>query len=104
MNQVTTASCFDVITLEEHLFVTPKYEFIEYDTLCRGQELEWHGKLIDLPGVYYDSLTTYAGCDSVYVLNLAYSSHKVSSHVVYDTICGNAYFRRFYRGCKLHNV
>ena len=47
------------------------YEFVEKDTIC-GNELPyiWRGKECSATGVYYDSLKTVLGGDSVYVLEL----------------------------------
>ena len=47
------------------------YEFVEKDTIC-GNELPyiWRGKECNVAGVYYDSLKTALGGDSVYVLEL----------------------------------
>ena len=47
------------------------YEFVDKDTIC-GNELPyiWRGKECNVAGVYYDSLKTALGGDSVYVLEL----------------------------------
>jgi len=63
-----------IITLV--LTVMPTYEKEETLTRYQADIVEWHGKEIkDLearvePYIYYDSLLTVAGCDSVHVLKL----------------------------------
>ncbi len=63
-----------IITLV--LTVLPTYEKEEIFTRYQADVVEWHGKVIkDLearvePYIYYDSLLTVGGCDSVHVLKL----------------------------------
>ena len=40
------------------------------DTICQGQTLFWHYRELYTSGIYYDSLMTINGCDSVHVLHL----------------------------------
>ena len=55
---------------ELNLNITPVYSFTEYDTICYGDTLNWHGKTLFAAGIHYDSLNTSYGCDSVFALNL----------------------------------
>ena len=41
-----------------------------FDTICQGQSCPFAGRSYNTAGIYPDSLTTRAGCDSVTVLNL----------------------------------
>lgn len=67
-----------------HLSVMPSYQFDVADTFQLGQVYAWHGHGYRLPGIYVDTLTTAAGCDSIYTLQL-------SSIERYDTIvCDDA--------------
>jgi len=71
-----------VITLT--LTVLPTYEFVETQIHYQADVVSWRGKEIkDLearvePYIYYDSLLTVAGCDSVYVLRLTITSTPVT--------------------------
>lgn len=48
------------------------YLFEEYKSITNGSTYEWHGHVYDKEGLYYDSLTTKKGCDSVYMLVLQF--------------------------------
>lgn len=63
---VDTSSCYHVV-LED---TGRSYYFIEEEEICQGNSLMWHGQDYSDAGVYYDSLTTVYGKDSVYQLNL----------------------------------
>lgn len=64
----TINGCDSIIRLS--LNVTPTYFYEETKTICENDVYNFHGKLISKPGIYYDSLTTSAGCDSIYKLVL----------------------------------
>lgn len=52
------------------LTVNPVF-FTEQDTsLCEMTPFLWHGKTLTESGIYYDSLQTIHGCDSIYALSL----------------------------------
>jgi hypothetical protein len=50
--------------------VNPTYEFVQNEAICNGEQFSWRGDDYSVEGIYYDSLQTPQGCDSVYVLNL----------------------------------
>jgi len=52
------------------LTVNPRYYYEETHTICQGETYTWHNKSLISAGVYYDSLTSLLGCDSVYELTL----------------------------------
>lgn len=52
----------------------PTYHFVEHKTVCEGTEYKWHGQTITYEGLYFDSLTTVHGCDSIYELYLEMNS------------------------------
>ncbi|MBQ9295684.1 MAG: hypothetical protein IJ204_00635 [Paludibacteraceae bacterium] len=62
----------------------------ESRTFCRGSEYIWRGRTLTTPGVYYDSLTTMHGCDSVYQLTL--TMLPVFYQEENATICANEYY------------
>ena len=51
---------------------TPIYLFEESDTVCANSVYNFRGRMITEPGVYWDSLKTVSGCDSVYKLTLSH--------------------------------
>lgn len=54
------------------LYVYPTYEMMDSAQLSdEGSGYLWHDKWYYEPGVYYDSLKTVDGCDSVIILNLS---------------------------------
>jgi gliding motility-associated-like protein len=65
---VSSGGCDSVYVL--NLTVNPSYLYTEHDTICNGSSYLWHGNTYTLAGIYYDSLTTTLGCDSIFVLNL----------------------------------
>jgi len=66
------AGCDSII--EFNLIVNPIYEFIENAATCAGITYFWRGYDYSIAGMYYDSLLTQNGCDSVYALNLTVNS------------------------------
>ncbi len=65
----TVSGCDSVFCLK--FTVSPAYLTGENVTVCASETpYLWRGKSLVATGVYYDSLTTASGCDSVYVLRL----------------------------------
>lgn len=54
-------------------------------TFCPGSSYTFNGQTYTQPGVYTDTLTSVAGCDSIVQLNLSYVTNSV--HNVSATIC-----------------
>lgn len=52
------------------LTVYPVYFFAEDTTLCNTTSFEWRGSIYTESGIYYDSLQTIHGCDSIFALSL----------------------------------
>ena len=50
--------------------MNPVYLFAEKQEICQGGVYVWHGRKLQTEGVYFDSLKTSKGCDSVYQLSL----------------------------------
>jgi hypothetical protein len=88
--------CDSVIMLD--LTINQAYEFVETASICDSDSLAWRGEYYNVSGMYYDSLTTVLGCDSVYVLELfmnpTYHYLETASICDNDSIFwqGNYYF------------
>lgn len=52
------------------LSISPTFFFTESDTILEGTSLAWHGNIFSTAGVFYDSLLSLYGCDSVYQMTL----------------------------------
>jgi len=76
-----------------NLLVNPMYFFMDAVSMCDGESIIWHGNSYTHAGIYYDSLQTINGCDSVFSLNL--SVFPSFYYTELDTICeGDTYFWR----------
>ncbi len=95
--------------------VNPSHEYVETASICKNSAFRWNGHHNDTvytrQGIYFDSLKTDLGCDSVYILKLTYKrtdlldtivswcadslpySYKgkqyYEDHVFYDTLSNN---------------
>ncbi len=81
----TDAGCDSVYKL--NLTINPTYFFEDSITICSNETYDFRGKILTQEGVYYDSLLTTLGCDSVYQFTLYHN--PAYSFVIYDTICSN---------------
>ena len=54
------------------LTVHPTYYIIEDTTLCNMTPFQWHGNTYTESGLYFDTLQTIHGCDSIYALSLEF--------------------------------
>ena len=68
----TASGCDSIIHLQ--LYVHPSYLFPQEEEICKKDTFVWHGKYLSEAGVYYDSLLTTQGYDSVYRLTLTVHS------------------------------
>ena len=64
----TLHDCDSVYVL--YLQVNDEYVFEEQARFCFGASFEWRGYNFTEQGIYYDSLQTAQGCDSVFVIEL----------------------------------
>ena len=87
-NYSSINGCDSIYTL--HLTVNPAYAFTENHSICNGETYNWHGAYYYSSGSYNDSLLTFNGCDSVYVLNLSVISVDTSLTVSDPAIIANA--------------
>ena len=60
--------CDSICTL--NLTVMPRYVSETNRTICTGEPFVWRGRTLTQSGIYFDSLQTAYGCDSIYRLNL----------------------------------
>lgn len=76
--------------LVQYLFVDYHYSAVVYDTICSNEWYNFNGVLLNEPAVYYDTLSTIGGCDSIQILNLYVL--QTTQSIVYDTLCiGDSY-------------
>ncbi|MFN8308792.1 MAG: T9SS type A sorting domain-containing protein [Chitinophagales bacterium] len=61
---------------------------ILFDTICQGHPFNFYGQLLSNPGIYFDTLTSVAGCDSVITLNL--TSRQSATFSFSQSICAGA--------------
>ncbi len=84
----TIHGCDSTITL--HLYVSLPYLFLESQSICQGDTVDFRGKRLYASGVYDDSLRTVHGCDSIFRLTL--TVHPVHDLCFSDAVCyGNDY-------------
>ncbi len=62
-------SCDSIVTL--NLTVAPILQNTISDTICKGDSYSFNNLSISQAGLYYDTLQTPAGCDSIVTLDLA---------------------------------
>jgi len=72
------------------LTVNPTYFYSETDTICDNGSLFWHGQIISQSGIYYDSLTTINGCDSIYEISITINPIPLVTLSTLTDICENA--------------
>jgi hypothetical protein len=68
-----------------NITVNPTYLFETKATICDNHPYHYRNRTFDQTGIYYDSLITAAGCDSVYKLDL--TVNKTYSFTEYANIC-----------------
>lgn len=80
----TTNGCDSAFII--NLQVRPTYFAELFDTICANQSyLSPEGKLLNTTGVYFDSLQTKQGCDSLFKINLWVN--PTYSQLIFDTLC-----------------
>lgn len=60
--------CDSIVRIDLDVLENTEYAFI--DTICYEAEYDFNGLEIQDPGLYFDTLTNYQGCDSVVALEL----------------------------------
>ncbi|MCI5058777.1 MAG: FG-GAP-like repeat-containing protein, partial [Flavobacteriales bacterium] len=79
----TANGCDSIVNL--NLTVVPIYYVLTVDTICQGDTYSWNGNVYTNTGVYQDTLSSIAGCDSLIGLHLTVTPTIVN--IIYDTIC-----------------
>lgn len=87
-NNTTILGCDSIY--EFQLVIADHYGFFEEQTTCKNDPVHWRGETPDSTGLYYDSLTTVYGCDSVYILSLIVNDPYYAKEYV-DICMGEAY-------------
>lgn len=64
----TVYGCDSTIIL--NLSVYPTYFYPRSESICEGDTIDFRGRRLYESGIYYDTLTTVKGCDSIYCMNL----------------------------------
>lgn len=85
---VTSAGCDSIVRLALNVHADKFYE--EDKTICKGNYYSWHGRNLTSSGIYWDSLVTSAGCDSIFKLNLTNNTYYTE---IDTTLCNNTVFR-----------
>ena len=62
--------------------INPSYLFPDPVSICKNSSYTWRGKVYNRQGVYFDSLTTKLGCDSVYMLQLTYKRTDLIDSII----------------------
>ena len=65
---VSASGCDSVVTL--NLSINKSSRVIVEDTICKGQQFVWNGKVYTEAGLYPDTLVNQIGCDSIVTLSL----------------------------------
>ena len=80
--------CDSIVNLE--LTVNPVESSVIVETICEGTTYEFAGMSIEQAGIYYDSLQTTLGCDSIVTLELAVTPTERTSQT--EFICSGDSF------------
>ena len=76
------------------LTVNPTKHSIENASACSNEDVySWHGRDITATGVYYDTLETSLGCDSV--CELRFTLLEPTAAIFADTTCANALYEGY---------
>jgi gliding motility-associated-like protein len=74
--------CYNKVTMNFTRSQTVLSPFVDSATTCNSYD--WLGKTYSLPGLYYDTVASTNGCDTVRRLHLAFSNVAVrDSHYIY---------------------
>lgn len=94
----TVYGCDSITKLTLH--VNPSYLIPTYVEICHDHSYWFRGRELDAPGIYYDTLLTQSGCDSIFQLVL----NKTPIHLFQDTvtICEGSYYN--FRGRKVYDA
>ena len=80
---INAAGCDSIVTL--HLKVNNPTTSTIIGGICNGNSYNFHGKILNVAGTYYDTIQNYHHCDSIIKLNLKVGSP--SAHTIHQSIC-----------------
>lgn len=81
-DSLTTAGGCDSIVVYT-LTYRAQYFYFTNDSICQGDSMYLNNAWRYSPGVYYDTLSSIFGCDSIRGVNLTYKSSALVSNTVY---------------------
>lgn len=84
----TPSGCDSIVKLILNVHADKIYE--ETKSICNSNYYSWHGRNLTSSGVYWDSLVTADGCDSIFKLNLVNNTYYTE---IDTTICDNSVFQ-----------
>ncbi len=82
---LSSIGCDSIVTT--NLTVNPVFSIVFSDTLCSGQSVIVGSNIYDSTGVYFDTLTTVNGCDSIILTDLFVQNSSASFTVNSLSIC-----------------
>ena len=90
--KTTTYECDSIYTLV--LTVNPTQHSVETASACSNEAVySWHNRDITATGIYFDTLSTTLGCDSV--CELHFTLLEPTSATFADTTCANAPYQEY---------
>ena len=77
-------------TLTTFVSVYPEYENFLADTLCFGQSTEIGTQTVNVSGQYFDTLSTFQGCDSLIIIDLFIRPESADTNNI--TLCQGEFY------------
>lgn len=90
-NLQTINGCDSVVNT--NLTVNKKANTLIFDTICKGDIYQDNGFVLSTQGSYFDTLTTYKGCDSVVNLQLTVNDKYEKTYI--EIICTGETFSKY---------
>ena len=72
----------DSICRSLNLIVNHEQISTEQGVICEGETFTWHNRQLTKQSIYYDTLQTIAGCDSICILNLTVNPSYLIEEIV----------------------
>ena len=72
--------CDSIVILD--LTVVDQIEVSVSESICEGEEFDFNGRIVDAQGLYFDTLSTQMGCDSIIELVLGFSNYLRADMIV----------------------
>ena len=82
---LSSIGCDSIVTT--NLTVNPIFSIVFSDTICSGQSVTVGTNIYDSTGVYFDTLTTVNGCDSIILTDLFVQNSSASFTINSLSIC-----------------